>query len=43
MAGIPMYHQGSRQLQDRHSTRTLADRLVEVLPPGDTESFNSHT
>ena len=31
MADIPMYHQGSRQLQDRHSTRRLADRLVEVL------------
>ena len=31
MADIPMYHQGSRQLQDRYSTRKLADRLVEVL------------
>ncbi len=31
MADIPMYHPGSRQLQDRHSTRKLADRLVEVL------------
>jgi predicted pyridoxine 5'-phosphate oxidase superfamily flavin-nucleotide-binding protein len=31
MADIPMYHQGSRQLQDRHATRRLADRLVEVL------------
>lgn len=31
MIAIPMYHQGSRQLQDRHCTRRLADRLVEVL------------
>jgi uncharacterized protein len=31
VADIPMYHQGSRQLQDRYSTRRLADRLVEVL------------
>jgi predicted pyridoxine 5'-phosphate oxidase superfamily flavin-nucleotide-binding protein len=31
MADIPMYHQGSRQLQDRFATRKLADRLVEVL------------
>jgi hypothetical protein len=31
MTDIPMYHQGSRQLQDRHFTRKLADRLVEVL------------
>src|SRR6185436_1774732 len=31
MAVIPMYHQGSRQLQDRYSTRRLADRLSEVL------------
>ena len=31
MADIPMYHQGSRQLQDRYATRRLADRLVEVL------------
>ena len=31
MADIPMYHQGSRLLQDRNATRKLADRLVEVL------------
>lgn len=31
MANIPMYHDGSRQLQDRFATRKLADRLVEVL------------
>ena len=31
MPDIPMYHEGSRQLQDRFSTRKLADRLVEVL------------
>ena len=31
MKEIPMYHEGSRQLQDRHATRKLADRLVEVL------------
>ena len=31
MADVPMYHQGSRQLQDRNATRKLADRLVEVL------------
>jgi predicted pyridoxine 5'-phosphate oxidase superfamily flavin-nucleotide-binding protein len=31
MADIPMYHQGSRQLQDRYATRRLADRLAEVL------------
>jgi predicted pyridoxine 5'-phosphate oxidase superfamily flavin-nucleotide-binding protein len=34
------YHQGSRQLQDRHDTRRLADRLVEkvhsdALGPGE--------
>lgn len=28
---MEMYHQGSRQLQDRFDTRRLADRLVEVL------------
>lgn len=27
----PMYHDGSRQLQDRFATRRLADRLVEVV------------
>ena len=31
MQDIPMYHDGSRELQDRFSTRKLADRLVEVL------------
>ncbi|HEY5929934.1 MAG TPA: pyridoxamine 5'-phosphate oxidase family protein [Burkholderiales bacterium] len=31
MKDIPMYHEGSRQLQDRFLSRPLADRLVEVL------------
>ena len=31
MKDIPMYHEGSRQLQDAFSSRKLADRLVEVL------------
>ena len=31
MLGVPMYHEGSRQLQDRYETRRLADRLVEVV------------
>lgn len=31
MKDIPMYHEGSRQLQDRFQSRPLADRLVEVL------------
>jgi predicted pyridoxine 5'-phosphate oxidase superfamily flavin-nucleotide-binding protein len=31
MSDIPMYHEGSRQLQDQFATRQLADRLVEVL------------
>jgi predicted pyridoxine 5'-phosphate oxidase superfamily flavin-nucleotide-binding protein len=31
MSDIPMYHEGSRQLQDQFETRKLADRLVEVL------------
>lgn len=31
MKDIPMYHEGSRRLQDRFATRKLADRLVEVL------------
>ena len=31
MSNIPMYHEGSRQLQDQFETRKLADRLVEVL------------
>ena len=31
MTQIPMYHDGSRRLQDRFASRKLADRLVEVL------------
>jgi uncharacterized protein len=31
MTEIPMYHDGSRRLQDRFATRPLADRLVEVI------------
>ena len=31
MKQIPMYHDGSRRLQDRFESRKLADRLVEVL------------
>ena len=31
MADIPMYHDGSRRLQDRFRTRALADRLAETL------------
>jgi predicted pyridoxine 5'-phosphate oxidase superfamily flavin-nucleotide-binding protein len=31
MMNEPMYHDGSRQLQDRFATRRLADRLVEVV------------
>jgi predicted pyridoxine 5'-phosphate oxidase superfamily flavin-nucleotide-binding protein len=31
MIDIPMYHEGSRRLQDEFGTRKLADRLVEVL------------
>src|SRR5439155_23665680 len=31
MAKIPMYHEGSRGLQDRFGSRNLADRLVEKL------------
>ena len=31
MKAIPMYHEGSRQLQDRFGSRKLADRLVDVL------------
>ena len=31
MMNGPMYHDGSRQLQDRFATRRLADRLVEVV------------
>lgn len=31
MPDIPMYHEGSRQFQDRFATRKLADRLAETL------------
>lgn len=31
MAEIPMYHDGSRQLQDRFGARALADRMVERI------------
>lgn len=31
MSDIPMYHGGSRDLQDRFGTRALADRLAERL------------
>ena len=31
MADIPMYHDGSRQLQDRFRARALADRMVERI------------
>ena len=31
MIDVPMYHEGSRELQDRFGTRKLADRLVEVV------------
>ena len=31
MISTPMYHEGSRRLQDRYETRRLADRLVEVV------------
>jgi predicted pyridoxine 5'-phosphate oxidase superfamily flavin-nucleotide-binding protein len=31
MKDIPMYHDGSRQLQQQFATRALANRLVEVL------------
>lgn len=31
MTDIPMYHDGSRQLQDQFSTRKLADRLADML------------
>jgi predicted pyridoxine 5'-phosphate oxidase superfamily flavin-nucleotide-binding protein len=31
MSKIPMYHEGSRDLQDRFGARKLADRLVEVI------------
>ncbi len=31
MADVPMYHDGSRELQDRFATRNLAYRLADVL------------
>lgn len=31
MADVPMYHNGSRELQDRFATRALADRVADVL------------
>ena len=31
MNSIPMYHEGSRQLQDRFQARALADRMVERI------------
>jgi len=31
MKQIPMYHDGSRRLQDRFGSRQLAERLVDVL------------
>jgi uncharacterized protein len=31
MPDVPMYHEGSRRLQDRFATRPLADRLAERL------------
>jgi uncharacterized protein len=31
MTDIPMYHEGSRRLQDQYQTRKLADRLVEKV------------
>ncbi len=31
MTDVPMYHDGSRQLQDTFATRRLADRLVDVV------------
>ena len=35
MTDSAMYHQGSRQLQDRFDTRRLADRLVDVVVHGE--------
>ena len=35
MTDIPMYHDGSRRLQDRFETRRLADRLVEKVAHGE--------
>jgi uncharacterized protein len=34
MIDVPMYHDGSRQLQDRFATRRLADRLAEAVAHG---------
>ena len=31
MIDVPMYHDGSRELQDHFATRRLADRLVETV------------
>src|SRR5262252_4951537 len=31
MTDMPMYHDGSRRLQDRFDTRRLADRLVDTV------------
>ena len=31
MKDLPMFHQGSRELQDAFATRQLADRLVELM------------
>jgi predicted pyridoxine 5'-phosphate oxidase superfamily flavin-nucleotide-binding protein len=31
MTDMPMYHEGSRQLQDQFASRRLADRLAETL------------
>lgn len=35
MSDRPMYHDGARRMQDRHSTRALADRLAERLARGE--------
>lgn len=34
MTEVPMYHDGSRRLQDRFETRRLADRMVEKIVHG---------
>ena len=43
MEPVPMYHEGSRRLQDRFASRPLADRLVERLAhrafTGDDRAF----
>ena len=38
MTDIPMYHDGSRRLQDRFETRRLADRLVEKVHGDPTDA-----